>query len=519
MNGQAIPGYFWDAEKKKYFRIQNQTAAQGSNLKYSSENIRKTERKERIQYVAIARSNKIRKERVVRRNPNTFAQTNLDREVGLRRTSRYLHGFWPDACAAGIESDAQEVLGSRHPYNIRFFDRNSNEHTIYAVQKSNSVCMQQADFHHVRGNLRTPSPKATYTHDAWAEVTRTTSTVSSLSFLPQTGALAVTTYGSDRPPELWLSDPGLDDPYVGQKFTPKDCSAIWGAAARPSAFTPSPGVANTVAATWSEHLAVAASSSMLLFARSQAGAWDSQTAVKSLDSDVLALEWISYTTVALGCRNGNIRLYDTRSGGSSHVLTHPSPVSKLKRADDETRLICSGLQDTLFLYDIRAPRLSRNASRKTFNYENHHYNEEYFRSLYPTHRDGHKRRKLNHKAFKNWSQPVLTFEHANRDELDLDIDVHPRLGLLAAAQDKSTGTAIRISNIWTGKTVKEIKTDHATKHGKMTTHDPIRSLKFIDRYSDVDGGVDLWSCWNGGIAKFGWGDGSSESEGYSVGRG
>ena len=113
----------------------------------------------------------------------------------------------------------------------------------------------------------------------------------------------------------------------------------------------------------------------------------------------------------------------------------------------------------------------------------------------------------------------MTFEHANRDELDLDIDVHPRLGLLAAAQDKSTGTAIRISNICTGKTVKEIKTDHATKHGKMTTHDPIRSLKFIDRYDDVDGGVDLWSCWNGGIAKFGWGDGSSESEGYSVGRG
>ena len=72
--------------------------------------------------------------------------------------------------------------------------------------------MQRADFHHVRGNLRTPSPKATYTHDAWAEVTRTTSTVSSLSFLPHTGALAVTTYGSDRPPELWLSDPGLDDP-------------------------------------------------------------------------------------------------------------------------------------------------------------------------------------------------------------------------------------------------------------------------------------------------------------------
>jgi WD40 repeat protein len=242
---------------------------------------------------------------------------------------------------------------------------------------------------------------------------------------------------------------------------------------------------------------------MLLFARSEAGAWDSQTAVKSLDSDVLALEWISYTTVAIGCRNGTIRLYDTRSGGSSHVLTHPSPISKLKRADDETRLICSGLQDTLFLYDIRAPRLSRSSSRKTFNYDNHHYNEEYFKQLYPTYRDGHKRRKLNHKAFKNWSQPVLTFEHANRDDLELDIDVHPRLGLLAAAQDISTGTAIRISNMWTGRTVKEIKADHTQPH-KLPTQFPIRSLKFVNRYDDADGEVDLWSCWNGGIGKFGW---------------
>jgi WD40 repeat protein len=240
---------------------------------------------------------------------------------------------------------------------------------------------------------------------------------------------------------------------------------------------------------------------MLLFNRSQAGAWDSQAVVKSLGSDVLALEWISYTTVALGCRDGNIRLYDTRSGGSSHVLTHPSPVSKLKRADDETRLICSGLQDTLFLYDIRSPRLSRNSSTKTFNYENHHYNEEYFQSLYPTRRDGHKRRKLNQKAFKRWSQPVLTFAHANRDELDLDIDTHPRLGLLAAAQDLTTGMAIRISNIWTGKTVKEIKSD-STRPDMDLKHEPIRSLKFIDR--DADGNVDLWSCWNDGIARFGW---------------
>lgn len=241
---------------------------------------------------------------------------------------------------------------------------------------------------------------------------------------------------------------------------------------------------------------------MILFTRSQAGVWDSTVAVKSLDTDVLALEWMSYTTVALGCRDGTIRLYDTRSGGSSHVLTHPYPISQLKRADDESRIICSGLQDTLFLYDIRSPRLSRNSSRKTFNYNNHHYNEQYFKTLYPGNRDMPKRRKLNHKSFKNWSQPILTFPHANRDELDLNIDVHPRLGLLAAAQDVSTGTAIRISNIWTGKTVKEIK-PHENHRVQKGGWEAIRSLKFVDRDEEY-GEADLWSCWNGGIAKFTW---------------
>jgi len=216
MNGQPIPGYFWDAEKKKYFRIQNQTAAQGSNLKYSSANIKKTERKERIQNVALARSNKLKKERVVRRNPNSFAQTNIDREIGLKRRSRYIHGLWPDACAAGFQKRPEKVLP---PCGLRLFAKDPVHHTIYTVQGENSVHRQTAD----RGSPSVPSEdyysipkssslKSIYSWYPREEVTRTTSTVSSLSFLPATGALAVTTYGSDRPPEVWLSDPGRDDP-------------------------------------------------------------------------------------------------------------------------------------------------------------------------------------------------------------------------------------------------------------------------------------------------------------------
>ncbi|KAF1844487.1 uncharacterized protein K460DRAFT_365451 [Cucurbitaria berberidis CBS 394.84] len=512
MNGQPIPGFYFDSEKKKYFRIQGQVAARDSNLKYSLANIRKEERNERIQRAATARTDKIRKERVVRRHVGTLVQTEVEREIGHRRRSFYMQNLWPDACMSGVSNRPKQILDRPDDASVRYFDQDPHSKTIYAVHGENRVKRRRI---HTENGPPFPSyddSEATnyfnslslnkYSFEPWDELTRTTSTVSSLSYMPATGALATTTYGSDRPPVVSLSDPERDGPYVAQQFTPKGCTAIWGAAARPTSFSPSPGLANSVAATHTEHLAVAASNSLLLFTRSPTGTWDSNTAVRSLNSDIISLDWISYTTIALGCRDGKIRLHDTRSGGSSHILTHPYPIAKLKRADSETRLICSGLQDSLFLYDIRSPRPSRTSSSHSFNYDNHHYNEQYFKTLYPGNRDTKKRRKLNHTALKNWSQPLLSFAHHNLDDLELDIDVHPRMGLLAASQDSATGTAIRISNIWTGMTVKEIKCSSKTAKGKGALA-KIRSLKFIDS-GDGDGGADLWACWDGGIARFGW---------------
>jgi hypothetical protein len=190
-------------------------------------------------------------------------------------------------------------------------------------------------------------------------------------------------------------------------------------------------------------------------------------------------------------------LHDSRSGGTHHIFTHPYPISKLKWADGETRLVCSGLQDTLFLYDIRTPRPSKSSSRNIFNYDNHHYNEAFFKARFSGNRDSKKRRKLNHKAFRDWSQPVSTFPHANSDLLGLDIDVHPGLGLLAADQDASSDIGIRISNRWTGRIVKEIK--HRTD--SILLRKAHRILKFTNR-NKKDEGVNMWSCGNGGIAKF-----------------
>lgn len=109
----------------------------------------------------------------------------------------------------------------------------------------------------------------------------------------------------------------------------------------------------------------------------------------------MALDWLSPTTVVLGGRNGQIRLFDTRAKGSSHILTHPQCVTKLRRADDQTRIVCAGLQDSLFLYDIRS------RAQATKSYEGH-YNDKYFNEQYPGPNKKRKRKEMKQVHSKDW---------------------------------------------------------------------------------------------------------------------
>ncbi|KAH3970309.1 hypothetical protein HBH98_001350 [Parastagonospora nodorum] len=506
MNGQPIPGFYWDPEKKKYFKIQSAAASRDLNLKYSAQNIRKKERDERVQNATSARIQRARKERVVRTDVDNITQACLERELGIRRRSFYVQSTWPDACMYGVSTRPKVIVEGPQHTLIRCFDRDPISKTLYIVEGDNRIKRRRV---HRKDGPPLPSrdleddgyledlPINEYSFEPWDELQRTTSTVSSLNYLPATGALATTTYGSDRPPVVYLSDPERDGPYVGQQFTPKGCATIWGAAARPTSFEHSPSLTNTIAASHVEHLAVAASNSMLIFTRSQSGSWASTTPVSSLETDVLAVDWISYTTTSLGCRDGKIRLYDARSGGSSHILTHPHPIAKIKRADDPTRLLVSGLQESLFLYDIRFPQRTKNAG------SNAHYNQEYMETLYPGGRNSSKRRKMTRVAQRHWSNPILTIPHSNLDDLELDFDVHPRLGLVAAAQNSDSKIAVRVSNLWTGKIVKEFERERRpVGKGGRDICERIRTVKFID--DETDGGVGLWTGWKGGIARFAW---------------
>lgn len=110
MDGRNIPGYYFDPEKKKYFRIQNSHTAPPSQAKYTKDNVRKQEEKAKAEKSILYRQKKQQKETVVRRHTRDILKSaTLDREVGGRRTSSYMHGLWPGACVSGMSTKSAKV--------------------------------------------------------------------------------------------------------------------------------------------------------------------------------------------------------------------------------------------------------------------------------------------------------------------------------------------------------------------------------------------------------------------------
>ncbi|KAF2865625.1 hypothetical protein BDV95DRAFT_599601 [Massariosphaeria phaeospora] len=484
MDGREIPGFYFDREKKKYFKIQTARHAPRPDSKYSVDNVRKEQKKEQFQQAEIRHSKRRQKESIVRKNGNNFfSQAYLDREIGYNRRTYYVRNVWSGAVAAGLREQPRKVVDRPLNRGIRYFDQDPVSKTIYAVHGDNTVHRRRR-----ANNTDFPLPPPSFDDDdladdlpnahtiePWDIVTHTTSPISSLNYLPASGALAITTLGSDRPPDIHLTDPDRDYSFVGEKFTPQGCRTIWDAAPCPSFSSSLPSSSHVPAASI-EHLAVAASSSLLMLDRSETGHWNLTTVLK-LNTDILSLAWLAPTTLTLGCRNGKIHIYDLRSGGSSHILTHPFPISKLRSAGVETRILCSGLQDSLSLYDYRNAQPSRS----------------YTASLTPNLGPAQsivspKRRKLARHDRKMWisySQPAIAFPHYNPHDLELDVAVHERLGVVAAAQDADGGIKVRMCNLWTGKVVRDMKVG-----GGKAREERGRCLRFVEGGDeDGDGGV------------------------------
>ena len=272
-----------DPEKKKYFPIRSGPRVP-PDYQYTHANVKKQLLKEESSKREVHRAKRRKKETVVSHNErNYLSRAYFERELGKRKPSYYLQHVWPGASVSGYEPNV-----IKKPQSIRYFDRDPNSPYLYTVVGENEVQRQLTedvpDFD--SEDIPAFSPEYFDRQRVYPQsLARMTSPVSSFHYLPASGALVVTSWGSDRPPVVYFTDPDRDGPCIGEQFTPRNCSTIWTSAPKPTYSTP-----NSVPAASTEQVAVGAACELHLYSRGPAGSWDCSVALQT-ESDVLALSW------------------------------------------------------------------------------------------------------------------------------------------------------------------------------------------------------------------------------------
>ena len=137
-------------------------------------------------------------------------------------------------------------------------------------------------------------------------------------------------------------------------------------------------------------------------------------------SPTLSIQWKSENIIAAGLRDTTVHLFDVRARGGVFRLRHSQAVMRL-HCPDENKLLLAGPK-RLSMYDLRynkTPHQQR-ASRPWFHY--HNYDNT------------------------RWNPH--------------DMDISPRLGLLALALETTT----EIWNLWTGTKVRQLYTSSVSPH-------------------------------------------------------
>ncbi|KAK7535724.1 hypothetical protein IWX49DRAFT_580667 [Phyllosticta citricarpa] len=403
----TLPGFYYDPEKKKYFKIQkNHHAPPGS--KYSQDAVNKQEtlsKKRKREGFEKAQ----REAQTVKRSPmlTNSASWTLTRELqGLQSDSNSRAKALASVFEANFFLELHDYWYRRiHPSNvIRSFDYDALGLTLITGISGRDKCLAstfvdphlalrdgEGIYRNINGPKSTPS---------WHRRTliATHSDVSSVTVGPNR-TLLYTTLGGPSTAEVHLSSlnahlPSRDDDrdYVDWYVSmgPHEPDTIW------------TSTANTFVKD-KDIFTVGTSSKVVNIENSEDGVqYKAFSAYRrdqhdEKDDDALALEWLSPNVLASGFRSGNIVLYDLRTRASALRLSHPSSVIGIRRGDSESRLVVAGLRNNMNLYDLRMAG--------------------------PYER-------------KNRSKSVFRFKYSNEYTVSSGLDVHPDSGVVAAAQGR-----------------------------------------------------------------------------------
>ncbi|EFW22890.1 conserved hypothetical protein [Coccidioides posadasii str. Silveira] len=153
---------------------------------------------------------------------------------------------------------------------------------------------------------------------------------------------------------------------------------------------------------------------------------------KKFKSPIRSVDWLSRNVIIAGATSSKVWLYDVRSQGSVARLQHAHGVQSLRKLDD-WRIVVAGANLTLSMYDLR----------------------------FASHRTDDRPRPNNpsHKA----TTPYLNFYDVQCNIFN-NIDVCPELGLLACSSEQRT---VQLYSLATGK---RLTTDRDSKPTRAIRH-------------------------------------------------
>lgn len=389
----------------------------------------------------------------------------LDREIGRREHSLAVAEDWATASTAGFSPTT--VLDQSRTNR---FVRHPLTNDLFIADRGNIISRHL----YLGIDEESRTPKHHYLSNGFTYPL--TDDISAFDLLPASNGIFATTYGGVRQPTIWIRHPSSiaqegNEQFVEYSF---DMPTISAASALPT-FSQDP---NFVPPAYTEMIALATGEGLRILSLCPDG--DRHTTNKfTTSSDVQSLCWLAPNMLSFGCRDGRILVYDPRSNGCSHVLTHSTVVSRILPTDDFTRIVCAGVSDTLMLYDMR---MSKHTSVSPH-------------EIQPS----QKRRRFKENASKTRSAsvPLLVFPHQNSDYNDLGLDTYPALGLLAGTDAESN---LLIWSLRTGTVLRRFVPQN--RGGLVGGRE--RCVRFVEN-DDENGSLSIWSTFNdGAICRFGW---------------
>ncbi|KAM5485171.1 hypothetical protein McanCB56680_002091 [Microsporum canis] len=307
---RSIPGYHYDPEKKKYFKIQPGHTAQ-SGSKYSEAEVKRrekqfTKRKQKDVYHERTRLERVERAKIL--GLPIIGSLGVELETGRRKApSRDTLNQRTIACASLMEPRQLVNLGYRGKHYCHQFARDPRTGIILTALKPTSTSNFSA--------FRPISPDRPWKYDEHVD-----KGIIELNHREWIIALSINHTGHVLIVSQDLFSGEGAHLAVGKLIEPSDA---YGKSSR-CAF-------ETI------------------------NALDSQASVQRLGkfhANISGLDWLNQDVVIVGLQNSTVALYDMRCKKSASRLTHSHGVQRLKMVN-ESGILVAGVDNTLDMYDLR----------------------------------------------------------------------------------------------------------------------------------------------------------------------